>query len=324
MEDFDTPWKEALEFFWPEFLAFFFPLIYNEIDWPRGYESLDKELESIVSQAELGKRLADKLFKVWRKNGEEAWVLIHVEIQAQPDANFPERMFVYHYRIFERYKRQVVSLAVLADERKSWRPTEYESKLWGSELTLRFPIAKLLDKDDLPTLEADANPFGLIVAAHLQSQATRKANESRFATKIRLVKLLLDRGMDADAVRHLFRFIDWLMALPEELEEHFDNEIYEYQKGKKMPYISTLERKAMERGREQGREQGREEGKEIGQRETYLNMIESGLQSNHPDSVVEIMDIVKQIVDVDKLQKIPQMIWTGESLDSIRQMLSAE
>jgi hypothetical protein len=40
-DDFDGPWKEALEVFLPEFLAFFLPDGYSRIDWSRGYQSLE-------------------------------------------------------------------------------------------------------------------------------------------------------------------------------------------------------------------------------------------------------------------------------------------
>jgi hypothetical protein len=42
--DYDSPWKEILERYLPEFMAFFYPAIYAEVDWSRGYEFLDQEL----------------------------------------------------------------------------------------------------------------------------------------------------------------------------------------------------------------------------------------------------------------------------------------
>src|SRR5207253_5432946 len=62
------------------------------------------------------KGLADKLFKVWLQEGDEVWLLIHIEVQGQAQAIFPQRMFVYNSRTFDRYNRAVVSLAVLADD----------------------------------------------------------------------------------------------------------------------------------------------------------------------------------------------------------------
>src|SRR5205085_5771536 len=120
--DFDTPWKEALEYFLAPFLAFFYPAIHAGIDWSRGYRSLDKELHQLTRDARLGKGLADKLFQVWLPEGAEAWLLIHVEVQGEPEPTFPQRMFLYNIRAYERYNRTVVSLAVLTDDRRDWCP----------------------------------------------------------------------------------------------------------------------------------------------------------------------------------------------------------
>lgn len=36
-----------------------------------------------MRDAELGRRLVDKLVKIYRTGGKEAWVLVHVEVQSQ-------------------------------------------------------------------------------------------------------------------------------------------------------------------------------------------------------------------------------------------------
>ncbi|MCD1653040.1 hypothetical protein K8090_16835 [Halomonas meridiana] len=59
------------------------------------------------------------------------WVLIHVEVQGEPEVEFSERMFTYQYRLRDRYGMEVVSLAVLADTRKSFRPTTFHYERWG-------------------------------------------------------------------------------------------------------------------------------------------------------------------------------------------------
>ena len=50
-DDYDSPWKEGLELYFKEFMEFFFLKIAFEIDWDRGYEFLDKELQSIVGRS---------------------------------------------------------------------------------------------------------------------------------------------------------------------------------------------------------------------------------------------------------------------------------
>ena len=43
----------------------------------------------MVRDAELGRRKADKLVKLYRTNGEENWILVHVEVQSQEEDDFP-------------------------------------------------------------------------------------------------------------------------------------------------------------------------------------------------------------------------------------------
>lgn len=79
-DEFDSPWKEIIEWYFEEFMHFFFLAAHADIDWSRGVEFLDKELQQVARDAELGRRYADKLAKVWRKSGEEEWVLAHLMI----------------------------------------------------------------------------------------------------------------------------------------------------------------------------------------------------------------------------------------------------
>ena len=90
--DFDTAWKQALEWFFEPFLAFFYSTVHQGIDWSREPVFLDKELQEIVPEAEVGRGTVDKLVKVWTQEGVEAWVLVHVEVQSQHDTEFAKRM----------------------------------------------------------------------------------------------------------------------------------------------------------------------------------------------------------------------------------------
>jgi hypothetical protein len=62
--DYDSPWREALDAYFEAFVALLFPEVHAQIDWARGYESLDKEFQQVVREAELGRRYVDKLVKV--------------------------------------------------------------------------------------------------------------------------------------------------------------------------------------------------------------------------------------------------------------------
>jgi hypothetical protein len=79
-DDYDSPLKEILERYFRDFMAFFFPHAAAQIDWSRGYETLDKELAQVVLDAELDRRYADKLLKVCLIDGSEEWLLVHIEV----------------------------------------------------------------------------------------------------------------------------------------------------------------------------------------------------------------------------------------------------
>lgn len=83
---FDAPWKEILEQYLQDFMAFFFPQINAAIDWDRGYTFLDKELQQIVREAEIGRRLVDKLVQVWRLDGVVSSVCHVTSISANASA----------------------------------------------------------------------------------------------------------------------------------------------------------------------------------------------------------------------------------------------
>jgi hypothetical protein len=175
---YDSPWKEALDIYFEPFVAFFFPAAHAEIDWSRGYEALDKELQKIAPRSATRARTVDKLMKVWRRDGREEWILIHVEVQSQEDPEFLARMYIYHYRTFDRYNRMVVSLAVLGDDRPGWRPDRFGYSLWGCSVDFLFPIVKLLDyAERTEELERDRNPFAAVVLAHLKAMETIRGGE---------------------------------------------------------------------------------------------------------------------------------------------------
>lgn len=300
--DYDSPWKEALERYFPQALEFLFPDIYAEIDWERGWEFLDKELQQVVRDAELGRRLVDKLVKVWQRDGRETWVLIHLEVQGTVETNFAERMFVYHYRLRDRYNLPVVTLAVLADKRLSWRPEGYNDSLWGCQVTLDFPMVKLLDYEaQLPELEQSPNPFAVIVVAHLQAQATDQDSEDRLRWKLRLVKGLYERGYDREDILELFRFIDWVMALPSELENQFDDELSAFEEDRQMSYVTSVERRAALKTRQAS--------------------IIDALEVRFGAIPEEITDQVAQMCDPGQLQALFKEAILVESVSAFQQLL---
>jgi hypothetical protein len=66
------------------------------------------------------------------------------------------------------------------------------------------------------------------------------------------VRLLYQRSCDKQRVIDLFRVIDWMMRLPEELEQQLWREIETIEEGKKMQYVTSVERMGIAKGLLQG------------------------------------------------------------------------
>ncbi|NES85541.1 MAG: transposase [Moorea sp. SIO2B7] len=310
--DYDKPWKEGLEQYLEPFLAFCFPDIHALIDWSKNYQSLDQELQQVVRDAELGKRLADKLFQVWLNDNQEAWILINIEVQGQHESNFAERMFIYNYRCYDRHRKPVLSLAVLGDDNTSWRPSTYSYAYGGCEMKLTFPIVKLLDYEtQWEDLEESTNPFAVIVMAHLKTKATIGNPQERKKWKWSLIRRLFERGYSRKDVLELFRLVDWMMTLPDELQQELRQELRSYQEERKMPFMSRIELMAKEEVIEQG---------------TLLNARESVIEALEvrfnlvPLTIISELNIIE---DVARLKQLHRLAISINSVEEFEQILRA-
>src|SRR6266542_3837717 len=96
----DPAWKTLLDCYFPQLMAFFWPELYKQIDWTKGFESLDSELQAVTRQAAIGKKLVDKSFQVHSKQGGPRPVLTYIEVQAQRQTHFEQQRIEYHCRIY--------------------------------------------------------------------------------------------------------------------------------------------------------------------------------------------------------------------------------
>jgi hypothetical protein len=260
-DDFDSPWKDAIRHAFPEFMAFYFPDAAARIDWAAGHEFLDTELRQVVRDAELGRRHADVLVRVTSLDGVVSHVYAHVEVQGGREAGFERRMFVYHYRLFDRFDAPVASFAVLADDDPSWRPEGFEFEALGLRHSLRFGMAKLMDHEGrLEQLQDDPNPFALVTAAHLLTRRTRGNDEQRYEAKLRLIRLLYRQGWQRQQVLDLLAVLDWMMRLPLHLRDRLWHDIDDFDAEKRMGYVTSFEQIGIEKGIEKGIERGLETG----------------------------------------------------------------
>jgi hypothetical protein len=299
---YDSPWKDILQIYFKEFMQFFFPAVHDQIDWTKEIQFLDKELEEVTKDAEIGRRFADKLVKLHLKNGQEELLLVHVEVQAQEEQEFAARMYTYNYRIFDKYKKPVMSIAVLADSNPNWRPSQFSYDLFGCTLNFEFPTVKLIDyQQRLAELENDRNPFATVVIAHLTALNTTNDRNERKVQKLALVRRLYEQGLEEQDVINLFAFIDWMMTLPAELEAEFDREVQQLEARRPMKYVTSIERNA--------------------RKEELLEAIELGLEIKFgADPTLSLIPEISQIDDIEQLRAIRNGIKTATSIAELQQI----
>jgi hypothetical protein len=250
---------------------------------------LDKELQKVVRDAEIPKRYADKLVEVHRHSGEKALVICHIEVQSQGENHFGARMYSYNYRLRDRYNCPVVSLAILADDSKIWRPNSFHDELWGCATHFTFPVIKLLDyQANWADLEASLNPFAVVVMAHLKTKETHNQPTERKHWKLHLMTMLYDRGYSEQDILELHNFLDWLMYLPEDLERQFQVELAVFEAAKQMKYVTAVERMAEARG---------SKSKKM---EIALNMLRKGIAL---ETIAEVTELT-----LEQLQQLQSQI----------------
>jgi hypothetical protein len=313
--EFDSPWKDILEQYLEAFLQFFFPTLHAQVDWSRGYEFLDKELQKVVREAVTKSRRVDKLVKVWLKNQEEVFLYIHVEIQGQVEANFAQRMFIYHYRLYDRYGAQVMSLAILRDDRADWQPQHYSYENFGCELSFRFPIVKLLNyNQQWADLERSHNPFAHVVRVHLKGLETQTNPQQRLDWKIKLYQSLCESHYQPQKILELFRFLDWVLVLPEPLTIKFDKFVQQYEEAKSMRYVTSIERLGIQRGIQQGIQQGI--------LQTAREDVIKVLQIRFPKVPEQLINQINQLEAQEKLSQLLEVAVLSQSLAEFEQHLS--
>ncbi len=224
--EYDSLWKDVIEDFFPDFLKFFVPELYSKVDFEDGFEFLDKELTKLSQDItkSKGKGHVDKLAKVYLKNGDEKWILIHVEVQGQKDPFFQERMFKYFYRLYDKHKKKIFALAIFADNNKYYGPNKFMYEFLNTRLSYQYCTYKILDSSEEELVNSD-NPFASVILSALYLIKSKENYYDRLTFKKRLAKLLFAKDWSRDQVAKLFIFIEEILYLPEELESIFTSEV---------------------------------------------------------------------------------------------------
>ncbi|MCU0447641.1 MAG: Rpn family recombination-promoting nuclease/putative transposase [Microscillaceae bacterium] len=293
----DLLWKGIIEDLFEEFLGYFYPdWTQNEVDLNKPFEFLDKELDEIYPVQNAKKRFADKLVKVFTKSGTEQWILVHIEVQGYTDNQFAERMFTYFYRIRERWKKEVIALAIFTDKNPDYQPNTYHYEKLDTVLEYKFKTFKLLHKTEADLTQAQ-NPFSIIMLTAWKSlQKVSQPDEQQLEWKVSLVRKLYEEGYQTSKIRNILNFIRYYIKFNDSLKEQlFEENIEPIIKNRKNMGIEEtikeeLKRIYFEEGEQKGIEQGIEKGIEKGIR----NLLKRGFSVT---DTAEMLEVDKSLVE---------------------------
>ena len=276
----DSPWKLALEAFFPQAIQLFAPDLYAVIDWSVAPVFLDKELQSMdLSEGtpDKGSLRADKLVQVRHRSGCNARILTHVEIQGGamgPKGRSRIARRVYDYRTFIAHRHDahshqsgeppplLFSLAILVRSRKGPDHLEYRREFLGQGVRFSFAVVHLsqwLDRwDDLESL-ARTNPFAVVIMAQLQAVRHRN-HRKRLNPALTLARMLYDYGYPPEQIGVLLRLIEWMLRLPKDLEPAYLNTVQSLKQEGTMGYMMIAERQGMAKGLVKGEAMGLTKG----------------------------------------------------------------
>ncbi len=113
--------------------------------------------------------------------------------------------------------------------------------------------------------------------------------------------------------------MDWLLNLPESLEERFWAEMETWEREQKMPYVTSWERI----GERRGQEVGERIGEQRGERRALQNVILENLTFDHGEVPADLAEAVWAINDPERLRVLQRASVRAESLEAFRKQLGA-
>ena len=301
----DLLWKGLLEDYFIDFLRFFISNADELFDFTKEIQFLDKELTKLFPESKHKNRRADKLAKVFMKDGTEKWILAHVEIQGYVDNEFGFRMFQYYYRIREKYNRPVMAFAILTDDNPNYRPTEFFEGFLETELLYKYKTLKLSDYRPEDFQKTDnIFAFALEVAWYGLKANKPKEGKTLYQLKMNLFRRVHKKGYTGNNFRQILKFLknyvsfgnsDLLIKFEQETDKPIKN----------MGIIETVETYYREYGEKIGERKGEKKGEIKGEIK--------GKQEERSATIVKLFSRgfeVKQIADIleIKVKEIEQIL----------------
>lgn len=252
MIDHDRLFKELLTVFFLDFVELFLPDAYAYLE-PDSVAFLDKELFTDVTAGEQYE--ADLVVKA-RVRGQESFFLIHLEHQAQSQANFSQRMFRYFARLYEKHELPVYPVALFSYDAPQ-RPEPISHRVeFPAWVVLEFNYRVIqLNQLRWRDFARHHNPVASALMVRM-----RMTPRERKQVKFECLRLLATLKLDRARMQLIAGFIDTYLRLNAEEEQWLRSKIMKIEPAGReafMEIVTSWEEAGIQKGLEQGRQQGK-------------------------------------------------------------------
>ena len=251
----DELWKEFLSVSFYNMLRSVLPDLANVADTTKPVRFLETELRRLArftrrysANPPDSRKFVDILAEIPLTSGENAWILLHVEIQGRGGKeNFPLRMHRYRCLLEGRFNRPVAGLAILvqpipADQTEGI----YRWEGYGSRVLYEYPVFRIYEGDEDALRKSD-NPFDLAHYAGMQAWKQRSDDVRKLDYMKILLAELNKRGWSHEEKMALLWFIEGVMHIADEqVWEEWEEELENRKEAGDM-YVSLMERKGIQK-----------------------------------------------------------------------------
>ncbi|KIP22646.1 hypothetical protein JV16_00326 [Anoxybacillus ayderensis] len=283
--DHDRLFKELITTFFEEFLLLFFPHVHEHID----FQHVSFLSEELFTDVTAGEKYRVGLLVETKLKGEDSLIIVHIENQSYVQPSFPERMFIYFSRLFEKYRKRMLPIAVFSYDYLRNEPSSFTLQFpFFDVLQFRFLTVELRKQNWRDYIRHD-NP----IAAALLSKMGYTESE-RIELKKQFLRMIVRMELDEAKQRLLIGFFETYVKLSDEEEQQLRNEVNEMEtkeKEKVLELIISYEKKALEKGLKEGVERGLQQEK----RQIAKKMLAKGydVQTIHELTELSLEEIEK-------------------------------
>lgn len=203
----DLLWKLILRHLLPQFVKFFFPKKYDEIDWEKEPLNLDKELQTFQINSRPKNRIADSLIMLHLKKGGQMYIFLHIEIQGYLDDDFGLRVHQMSYRIEDKYGSNPVMLSVFTDDDPMFHPKEYWVETWGSGHLTFFNTYKVMEHHPNTYTDPEDIMSLIMETVYYSTQINKTSDDDIMKLFLPLVRKLLSKGYEKKYIYLVMSFI---------------------------------------------------------------------------------------------------------------------